>query len=407
MCVRLPVEAIGPGLSLLAKHFWLGLGFKAVSLKREDFLLGQRVPRFEMAGRGVRDVDAALKASEERYSELFENANDAIFTVDVLGNFTSANRACEELTGYRRSETASMNFTQIVAPEYLPLVRRALERKLAGEISSNYELEIVAKDGHRVPLELSSRPIVRKGKVVGVQGIARDITDRGRAREALRRLNETREEEAKRIAHALHDAASQLLVAVHIDLAELASASPPRIRERLRRMSEHLDQVEEQLRRLSHELSPTILDDLGLVPALGLLVEGISKRTRLPITLAGSTDGRLPPTIETALYRIVQEALTNISKHAHATLAKVELGRENQAVRCTIWDNGVGFEPRRVLDRQGERGLGLIGIRERLAPFRGTLELNSSSRVGTELIITIPLQAANPAEVCTKAEDSC
>jgi two-component system sensor histidine kinase UhpB len=400
ICVQLPV-GLGPGLSLLDKCSWLAVAFEELSPKRDHFLFGQRVPRFEMARRNLRDVDAAQETSEERYSELFENANDAIFTVDVLGNFTSANRACEQLTGYERSETASMHFTEIVAPEYLALVRRALERKLAGESSATYELEIIAKDGRRVPLELSSRPIVRKGEVVGVQGIARNITDRRRAREALLRLNETREEEAKRIAHALHDAASQLLVAVQIELADLASTSPPGIKERLRQMSEHLDQVEEHLRRLSHELRPTILDDLGLLPALGLLVEGVSKRTGLPITVAGTTGGRLPPAIETALYRTVQEALTNVRKHAHARLAKVELTRENQAVRCTIWDDGVGFDPLRVLGRQGQRGLGLIGMRERLEPFRGTLDIKSSPHAGTELIVTIPLEAPNPAEVCT------
>jgi PAS domain S-box-containing protein len=369
---------------------------------RKSFL--QKISLAEEKDRNFQEIDDALRVSEERYSELFENANDAIFTVDASGTFTSANRACEQLTGYRRSETSSMHFAQIVAPEYLGQVGRSLERKLAGGGGTTYEIEVIAKDGHRVPLELSSRPIYRNGALVGVQGIARDITDRRRAREALRRLNETREEEARRIAHALHDESSQLLAVVHDAVAELAAELPPQAQKQLRQISQLLNQVEDQLRRLSHELRPTILDDLGLLPAVHLLVEGISKRTGLPIAVRGSTDGRLPRAIETAIYRSIQEALTNVTKHAHATVARVELRREPKAIHCSIWDDGGGMDVPPEGQRGGERGLGLIGIRERLDPFRGILEIHSSPRRGTELITTIPLDPDNWQAISAEAD---
>lgn len=193
-----------------------------------------------------------------------------------------------------------------------------------------YDLRIgnLSGDGTRIPIELSSRPIYQEGKVIGVQGIARDISDQRRAREALHRLNETREEEAKRIAHALHDQASQVLTAVHLEVAEPARQLPPPVPDGIRRISTLLRAVEEHLRELSHELRPTILDDLGLVPALRLLIAGISKRSGLPINLMESAGERLPQAIETALYRSIQEALTNVTKQAHASMARVELRQD-------------------------------------------------------------------------------
>ncbi len=132
--------------------------------------------------------EAGLK---ERYRELFENANDIIFTHDLTGKFTSLNKAGERIAGYRRAEVLNMNLTQIAAPEYAELARRMIERTLAGEGPPAYELEIMSKDRRRVALEVSSRLIYEGGNPAGVQGIARDITERKRAEEAVR-LSEER-----------------------------------------------------------------------------------------------------------------------------------------------------------------------------------------------------------------------
>ncbi len=208
---------------------------------------------------------------------------------------------------------------------------------------------------------------------------------------ALRRVNETLEEEAKRIAHALHDEAGQLLASVHLALEEIASDLPA-TRERLQAARKLLDGIEDQLRRMSHELRPTILDDLGLAPALEFLAEGVSARSGVAVTIEAPNNRRLPPSVETALYRIVKEALTNVVRHAHASRARIEVGRKTRSVFCSIRDDGRGFDLSEVLSRKGGRGLGLAGIGERLRTLGGSLDINSAPGKGTELLITIPVE---------------
>ena len=207
---------------------------------------------------------------------------------------------------------------------------------------------------------------------------------------ALHRLNEVLEDETKRIAHMLHDNATQLLAAVHIALADMLNDPPNKLNERVKEIRVHLNEIETQLRHLSHELRPTILDDLGLMPALEFLATGIGKRSGLAIVVNGSTEGRLPTSVETTLYRSVQEALINTAKHANAKRAVVHVSREPNLVRCAVRDNGMGFDPAEAQTRNG-RGLGLTGIRERLSALGGSLHIHSSSQTGTELLITVPL----------------
>jgi len=206
---------------------------------------------------------------------------------------------------------------------------------------------------------------------------------------ALRHLNQTLEQEIKRIAHALHDEAAQLLASVYLALDEVAGNLPP-AREHLLKVKGLLDLIEGQLRQLSHELRPTILDDWGLLPALKFLAEGVTARTGLFIKVEGESAPSLSPLLATTLYRIVQEALTNVTRHAKATQVKVTIQHELQTLRCSIKDNGVGFDVSSLSARTGERGLGLIGIRERLNSLGGSPSLVSTPGHGTELVITIP-----------------
>jgi signal transduction histidine kinase len=221
-----------------------------------------------------------------------------------------------------------------------------------------------------------------------------EMTHRGfrEAVSALRRLNQVLEEEARRIAHALHDEAGQLLASVHLAVEEVARDLPPRARGRLREVRGLLDKIEMQLRHLSHELRPTMLDDLGLIPALEFLAQGVAARTGIPIAVNGPRDQRLPPLVETALYRVVQEALNNATRHARPRRVEIQVRLGPGAVHCTIGDDGQGFDVPSTVEGRAARGLGLIGIRERLSALRGQLTIDSAPGRGTELSIAIPLE---------------
>src|SRR5947208_548716 len=212
---------------------------------------------------------------------------------------------------------------------------------------------------------------------------------------ALRQLNETLEEEIKRIAYSVHDEAGQLLVAVHLALANLGQELPQGKQSQIAEIEGLLTEVEKHLRRYSHELRPTILDDLGWIPAIRFLAEGVSKRSNLQIHIEAKISGRLPSTIETALYRVVQEALTNAVKHAKAKSVWIRAWIKDQVLHCSIRDDGTGFDAQAVQAGTGRKGLGLIAMRERLSAIGGTLWIESSQKRGTELLIRLPREGDN------------
>jgi two-component system, NarL family, sensor histidine kinase UhpB len=220
-----------------------------------------------------------------------------------------------------------------------------------------------------------------------------EMAHRG-SREALttlRHLNETMEREIQRIARAVHDEAGQLFDAARLLIPGVATEGGPVLQERLRELGAILDRAEQELRRLSHDLRPMVLDDLGLLAALQVLADSVSRRGKLSVGVESSLEDRLPVRIETALYRIVQEALTNAARHSHATRAKVRLGRNaNMNVVCAIEDDGVGFDAAAVLSSKGARGQGVVGMRERLSAVGGTLRIRSRPGAGTEIAAEIP-----------------
>ena len=211
------------------------------------------------------------------------------------------------------------------------------------------------------------------------------------ANTALRHFNEVLEQEAKRIANALHDEAGQLLVAVYIALQNLSSEVPA-VEPHVLEVTQLLDQIEVQLRRLSHELMPALLNDLGLVPALRYLFEGLEQRSQLQISIAAVPEQRLPRRVETTLYHVAKEALHNVIKHARATAVWIRFQRKAGSISCHIRDNGMGFDPASIAVRRGEQGFGLIGMRERLRVVGGDMQIHSAGGGGTELVISIPVE---------------
>jgi signal transduction histidine kinase len=209
---------------------------------------------------------------------------------------------------------------------------------------------------------------------------------------ALRQINETLEEEIKRIAYAVHDEAGQLLVAVHLALAEVKRELPQVQQVQVGQIEGLLNQVEKHLRRYSHELRPTILDDLGWIPAIRFLAEGVSMRAGLPIHIESNVSGRLPSPVETALYRTVQEGLNNAVKHAKAKNVWIRAWKERNTLCCSIRDDGAGFNSACVQGEPSRKGLGLIAMQERMSAIGGTLRVESCPGSGTELSVRIPME---------------
>ncbi len=230
--------------------------------------------------------------------------------------------------------------------------------------------------------------LVEVGPGMGVVGAERNA-ERRRSEEALRRMNQTLEEETKRLAHEVHDEAGQLIATAQLALADAALEMPASSREGVAKVSRVLDEVADQLRRLAHELRPTVLDDLGLLSALEFLSQGVIKRTGLDVRVEGSTAGRLDPIIETTLYRVVQEAVLNVVKHARARSVIIRVEHGPTHIRCSIRDDGVGFDAGG--QPKGPRGLGLLGIGHRVETLGGRLEIRTRPGQGTTLVVGIPV----------------
>jgi len=230
--------------------------------------------------------------------------------------------------------------------------------------------------------------LVEVGPGMGVVGVERRA-ERRRSEEALRRMNQTLEEETKRLAHEVHDEAGQLIATAQLALADVALEMPASSREGVAKVSRVLDEVADQLRRLAHELRPTVLDDLGLLSALEFLSQGVIKRTGLDVRVEGSTAGRLDPIIETTLYRVVQEAVLNVVKHARARSVIIRVEHGPTHIRCSIRDDGVGFDAGG--QPKGPRGLGLLGIGHRVETLGGRLEIRTRPGQGTTLVVGIPV----------------
>ena len=477
-------------------------------------------------------AEQALRASEERYRELFENARDAVYVHDLKGVYVSVNRAAEKLSGYSREEIIGKHFSAFVAPRQVEQVRAKLARKLVAHGGTSYEVEVLARDGRPVPVEVSSNLIYENGVAVGVQGLARDITERRRAEKAIReaeqkyreifehavegifqtgagggyisanpalarmfgfdspeelirekadlskqryidpqrheeflrlleeqdvvrdfeyedyrkdgstiwvsdnvrakrdekgrllyyegttqditerkraeealrsysrRLIEAQEAERQNIARELHDQIGQVLTAVRIGLDNLKRQAPTGVPSP--QLDDNIAIVDQALRRvrdLSLELHPALLDDLGLTAALRWYLDSYTQRTgiRTDLTLENlSEEKRLPRKLEIACFRVVQEALTNVARHAEAQQASVELKHLKECLHVYINDNGKGFDPAVLRKRDAAHvTLGLRGMDERAQALGGTVEIISAPSAGTEIHLVLPLRLEN------------
>ncbi len=359
----------------------------------------------------ARRSEHALRESEERYRELFENSKDAFYVHDINGIYTSVNRASEKLSGYTREQIIGKHFSEFMTPEHARQVQRQLQKKLESAGETSYEIEMITKKGRQVPVEISSRLIVENGMPVGVQGCVRDISEKKKSQEAARnysrRLIEAQEAERRRISRELHDQVGQILTAVKMNLHALQhKCTQPEILTSINDNLKVIDEAVDQIRDLSVDLRPLLLDDLGLVVALRWYLERQTRNLGIPAKFVSGSldeDDRFSSELETACFRIVQEGVTNVVRHARATRISVRLERVVSDLILLITDDGAGFDARMLRSGSGMSTLGLRGMEERAQAVGGTITIDSAPALGTEICARFPIKGEKRRDADPKA----
>ena len=350
------------------------------------------------------EIAEQLRQSEENYRGLFENATEAIFVHDLDGKIIAANRACEKLTGYARAEMASMDIGRFLSGQGLETVREIVKGQLNGETAEGpFELRLTKRDGEEAIVELMPSLIVRGGQPVGVQAIVRDVTEQRRMQENPRfyvsQVLKAQESERLRIARELHDDTAQALTGLSRRLDMLVDTLPSNddqlpeeMSKRLEELREQSDRILEGVRRFSRDLRPPVLDDLGLLPALKWLATALEEQHGIAANIGVlGEQHRLPDDVELALFRIAQEALSNVRKHSGASAVELTVDFRGGEMTMVIADNGKGFElPRSTSDLTTSGKLGIIGMQERTRLLGGTLAVHSEPGEGTRIEVTVP-----------------
>ncbi|MBN1375080.1 MAG: PAS domain S-box protein [Dehalococcoidia bacterium] len=350
----------------------------------------------------AREIADKLYKSARDYRNLFENAHDAIWFHDLDGKILGANKAAEELTGYPTHEFIGSNVREFMDKNMLKLARDIRNKLLSGEpFEQPYEQQNLRKDGERRTFMLTSSLMAVDDKPVGFQHIGRDVTDERRMQKNLRfylnQITRAQEEERKRIARELHDDTAQALFALsrlmdnfirdNIGLSQQQKAVLNDIRQRL-------GVTLQGIRRFSQDLRPSIIDDLGLLPAVKWLVKQKSEESGIDISLTiGGKEQRLIPEMELIIFRVIQEALNNMIKHACASKADVIIEFADSGVTASIYDNGKGFElPETVGDLSHMGKLGLVGMQERISLINGSLVIKTEKDRGTLVTVNVPIK---------------
>lgn len=346
-------------------------------------------------------MEPRFRLTEENYRYMFDNASDAMWVHNIEGEILAANEACKELTGYTRKELIGMNMVRLFTPESLDISREVRHKLLKGEdFKQPYEKKLVRKDGTTRILMTAASLLVINGEVAGVQHVARDITRERQLTESLRyyvqQITRAQEEERKRIARELHDDASPPLLLVIQRLDAIMSSLN---RKQFTSFTEKLEELRNQavaslegLRRSAQYLRPRILDDLGLVPAIEWMAEDliINQGIDTRVIVRGKPY-ELSEEVQLLLFRIAQEALSNIRRHSKASRAWAELEFGQKKIILKIYDDGIGFEPpEEFADLASYGKLGLAGMQERARLLRGNFNVRTELGKGTEVNVEVP-----------------
>lgn len=354
----------------------------------------------------------ALRESEERYRIITELTSDYSYALrfgpDHSAELEQVTEGFTRITGYTVAEVnARGGWGILIHPEDTAKAAQGVERVLSGEVNASV-LRLITKSGEVRWVRNLNKPIwdAAHTRVVRMIGAAQDITERERVEQELRQSRErlqalsrqliaAQENERRRLAHELHDEIGQTLTAISINLQAIQAVTGEAAQPRLREAVAIVDQAITQVRHLSLDLRPSVLDDLGLEAALRWYADGQIRRTGLDIRLDTNLRGcRLPVELETTCFRVAQEALTNVVRHARARRVWIELQRQ-EAVELTIRDDGAGFDPQAARARAaGGASFGLLGMQERVELLGGEFLLEAQPGRGTSVRARFPESAA-------------
>ena len=351
----------------------------------------------------------ALGESEARKRAIMQAALDGIITIDHEGRMVELNAAAEKIFSHAGSRLIGENVLDLIPTSFKTWFRAGLDNSFASDkgptLGSRIEMPALRADGSRFSAEFTITRIRLAGNPMFTIYI-RDITQHKRAEAELRalprRIIKAQEDERSRIAQELHDGINQLIASVKMRLHKVEGSLPglqPAAREILARCDRLLVKVLEENRRIAHNLRPTDLDQLGLTAACTSFCSEVQMRSNLQFQFQlPASSKRLPPVIELHLFRIVQEAINNIDKHAKATTVKVQMRIESDSVTLKIQDDGKGFEQKTVKSGKSRRnGLGLTNMRERALALGGTYEIQSLPNKGTIIHVRVPIPEPQPS----------
>jgi PAS domain S-box-containing protein len=364
-----------------------------------------------VAAREVLLAEHRTEASEAQLAAIVDSAMDAIISVDERQRIVLFNRAAEQVFRMRREEALGASLDRFLPARFRAAHRNHIEHfgttgvtsRRMGDVTTLWALRMNEKnESEEFPIEASISQSGAPGKR-HYTVILRDITRRKQFEDALKasqqelrelsaRVLEAREEEKAHIARELHDELGQLLTALKMDLGWLRERLPvdAELAARAAEMGALLDRTVGSTRRISADLRPLMLDDLGLADAVAWLVEDFARRSGVGCRIEVSEDLQgASKAVATAVYRAVQESLTNVARHSGARNAWVMLDATDGVVHVEIEDDGRGIAPE---DLAKARSLGLKGMRERIAFLGGSLDIGRAPRGGTRLKLTVPLR---------------
>ena len=341
-----------------------------------------------------------LRISEERYRGLFENSSDAIFICSTTARIISVNRTCEQLTGYTQKELKSTTLYDLFSGVGKEKVSQLFSGKIGRvKVGGTEEIRLTRKNGTEAFVELRFSPLLRGDEVIGLQVVAQDVTEERQLRQNMeyymKQITRAQEDERLRISRELHDDTAQVLATLTRGLDSLITGEKKLTKpviEHLGKLHETANSALEGVRRFSQDLRPSILDDLGLVPALEWLITDLKESYEITtkVSITGSKR-RLAPEEELTVFRIAQEVLSNVRRHSQASTVEMTLDFGADALTLIISDNGKGFNmPQRTSDLALSGKLGIIGMRERARLIGGTIIVQSELGVGTTVTLRIP-----------------